>query len=518
MKKPVYKRELSHSYLIMEDLPEEKRGQYQYRMILKNRVPGLLPCSERFMEGKTCLYYDISSRQSLEQLYVSASIGLNEIRGMIDNLAQVLDAMAEYLLEERCLILKPEYIYMDLETEQLFFLYYPFAEEEGSESQYLKIAEFFLEHVDHKQEMAVSAAYQFYKMSKAKNFTVVSFRTYLEKGMQGKKDADRNEQGDMEKEYAREWYLEEAEKKGETGNFYGKAVAEEGMKPDYAYPYGRGETDYGEAEGNIALFRDTAGIYEYQLKEEEDTAGRKENRIKGKAGKRKERKGEIKKEGGEKGKNGKKGRIGGMIGLAVTAIIFLGLCAVIWYLKPVEEQKVLFFAGLAADGACLLLFLWKVTSAKENEKAEEGRKEWEEEEKGSASAFWEEYTPVVREELDGPTVYLRETGSGREADDGGKIRPRLTGSPDGREMEYSLDRLPVMVGKMKSRVQLLLSDASVSRIHARFVEKDGRVALIDLNSTNGTFVNGIRLEQEETVILEKGDEILFGNVSMLYEE
>ena len=97
MKKPVYKRELSHSYLIMEELPEEKRGQYQYRMILKNRVPGLLPCSERFMEGKTCLYYDISSRQSLEQLYVSASIGLNEIRGMIDNLAQVLDAMAEYL-------------------------------------------------------------------------------------------------------------------------------------------------------------------------------------------------------------------------------------------------------------------------------------------------------------------------------------------------------------------------------------------------------------------------------------
>ena len=179
MKKPLYKRELSHSYLVMENIPEELSGHYQYRMILKNRIPGLLASSERYLEGKTCLYYDISSRQSLEQLYLSARIGMKEIRGIIDNLAQVLDAMSEYLLEERFLILEPEYIYMDLETEQLFFLYYPFGEEK--KTGYLPLAEFFLEHVDHREERAVSAAYQFYKMSKAENFMVSSFRTILEK-------------------------------------------------------------------------------------------------------------------------------------------------------------------------------------------------------------------------------------------------------------------------------------------------------------------------------------------------
>ena len=116
MRKPLYKRELSHSYLVMEDIPEELSGHYQYRMILRNRIPGLLASSERYMEGRACLYYDISSRQSLEQMYLSAKIGMKEIRGIIDNLAQVLDSMAEYLLEERFLILEPEYIYMDLET------------------------------------------------------------------------------------------------------------------------------------------------------------------------------------------------------------------------------------------------------------------------------------------------------------------------------------------------------------------------------------------------------------------
>ena len=76
----------------------------------------------------------------------------------------------------------------------------------------------------------------------------------------------------------------------------------------------------------------------------------------------------------------------------------------------------------------------------------------------------------------------------------------------------------MIAGKLKNRVQLLLSDASVSRIHARFVEKEGRVALMDLNSTNGTFINGIRLEQNESMVLEHGDEIRLGDMVFHYEE
>ena len=69
MQKPVYKRELSHSYLVIKDVPENKMSKYQYRMLIRNRIAGLLTCSERFIDGKTCLYYDISSRQSLAQIY-----------------------------------------------------------------------------------------------------------------------------------------------------------------------------------------------------------------------------------------------------------------------------------------------------------------------------------------------------------------------------------------------------------------------------------------------------------------
>lgn len=41
---------------------------------------------------------------------------------------------------------------------------------------------------------------------------------------------------------------------------------------------------------------------------------------------------------------------------------------------------------------------------------------------------------------------------------------------------------------------------------------------MDLNSANGTYINGIRLEQNESMVLEKGDEIRFGDMIFQYEE
>ena len=263
MNKPLYKRELSHSYLVMENVPEELSGHYQYRMILRNRIPGLLSSSERYLEGRICLYYDISSRQSLEQLYLSARIGMKEIRGIIDNLAQVLDSMSEYLLEERFLILKPEYIFMDLETEQLFFLYYPFSEEKGN--RYLPLAEFFLEHVDHREEKAVSTAYQFYKMSKAENFMVGSFRTLLEKGIQEEDVPDDDAAGREKTAWDPEGICQKGGYRGGTGpkGIYQREAVQETW-------HSCGRADIRRKPAPAVCFREEEGPYEYRPLYEEE--------------------------------------------------------------------------------------------------------------------------------------------------------------------------------------------------------------------------------------------------------
>ena len=51
----------------------------------------------------------------------------------------------------------------------------------------------------------------------------------------------------------------------------------------------------------------------------------------------------------------------------------------------------------------------------------------------------------------------------------------------------------------------------ISRNHAKLVVSEEGLELIDLGSTNGTFVNETRLERNELFVLKPGDEVRFGD-------
>ena len=65
-----------------------------------------------------------------------------------------------------------------------------------------------------------------------------------------------------------------------------------------------------------------------------------------------------------------------------------------------------------------------------------------------------------------------------------------------------LQNLPITVGKMAGAVDLVLNDQSVSRLHARISRDGNRFFITDLNSTNGTFRNGMWLEPNASEIIE----------------
>ena len=60
-----------------------------------------------------------------------------------------------------------------------------------------------------------------------------------------------------------------------------------------------------------------------------------------------------------------------------------------------------------------------------------------------------------------------------------------------------------------------MEDSSVSRIHCRFIENNGEIAIMDMNSTNGTSLNGMKLRPGEIMGIAKNDEILIGKVRAL---
>jgi pSer/pThr/pTyr-binding forkhead associated (FHA) protein len=69
---------------------------------------------------------------------------------------------------------------------------------------------------------------------------------------------------------------------------------------------------------------------------------------------------------------------------------------------------------------------------------------------------------------------------------------------------------PVDIGRAASGVSL--KDPEVSRRHARFESRDGIAYVVDLDSRNGTFLNGRRVD--EPIEIRAGDSIDIGTARL----
>ena len=68
-----YYKDFRNNYLILKS-QETKENTYQCKMITENRISGFLPCKERHINGEKLLYYDISSKQSLQKLFAKSLV------------------------------------------------------------------------------------------------------------------------------------------------------------------------------------------------------------------------------------------------------------------------------------------------------------------------------------------------------------------------------------------------------------------------------------------------------------
>ena len=73
----------------------------------------------------------------------------------------------------------------------------------------------------------------------------------------------------------------------------------------------------------------------------------------------------------------------------------------------------------------------------------------------------------------------------------------LEGSLDetGKIKKIPIDKSPFIIGRSKS-LDMVVTRSGISREHAELINRDGRLFLRDLQSTNGTFVNKQRIKSE----------------------
>jgi hypothetical protein len=144
----------------------------------------------------------------------------------------------------------------------------------------------------------------------------------------------------------------------------------------------------------------------------------------------------------------------------------------------------------------------RLQNSRDEEEQQEERKEQREQENGCAFSAEEE------------TVFL----GGGSAEGSQSCRGCLL--PEGRNKEGPvwLKKDIHLIGKDKEAADVTLDSPAVSRLHARLIWDGESYLISDLNSRNGTDINGRLLEPGEEYRLESGDRIRLADLTFCFEK
>ena len=421
-----YYKDYRHNYLIVKDNGCLSENVYQRKMMTENKINGLLQSSEKHINGELLLYFEITSKQSLQSFFGGRSIGMEFLKKFFVQLKMVNDTLQKYLLDGSCIVLLPEYVFLDVGTEDMYFLYYP-DPEEGSLSE---IMNFFMTGIDNEDMEAVETVYRIADLIQKEQFVL---------------------------DEVLEWFQDDGADRANKSVLYTDCLKEENLWEKETSQTGN-EKDEWPSESR------------YQKEEQE-----------------------------------KSKKVTKLIPLMVFLVVGAGvLIYVMCFYQLSYLEKIYLTAGwgiiaLLLIGAAVWYFVPEILKRqKEKESGEVGR----------------DYRFVPTNETDrsseadmGNTVFIPWTEN---------CENKLYGADRKNKYHIDLGKLPLTVGKLAGMVDMIIDEQSISRMHARFSRVGNRIYITDLNSTNGTFRNGMRLEPNASELIEPGDEIRLGKLKFIY--
>ena len=463
-----YYRDYGHNYMILRCERRESADSYGYKILTSGKIPDILACSVRHINGAAYYYYDISSRTTLANMYRSKKMSYGEVKDVLLGLCRIRETLSGYFMDEAGLLLLPEHIYYDLTNRKYIGLYYP-DYDAADTGLYKPLVEFLLEHIDTEDRKLADNIYRICEIAEERFFSLEEALRILEED---------EEEAVVEAPVASFDPVERKMPAADTAEFFDVMQEQPDADPPKA----------GHSSGRNLFYPIFAIL--------------------------------------------------SVLGIA-------GAAAVCTLYELTQQERLVLYGAAAAMGACLLFCLVGIFAG--------GRRKKAAAQEGDASAAsarpgeWDPQRYFDREPYREPgkvqapayTEYEALPPLDRVIDKNPPVLKRAEREPapygntvffDGRDIVeyklYAMDRknkkhidlqtFPCTVGKMAGCVDFVLSDASVSRIHARFDKEGDKLLLTDMNSTNGTYKNGLRMQPQETVEIEPGDEIRFGSLNYCY--
>ena len=158
------------NHFLVTDWDGEWVEKYEGNLLRYQEIPHFMSYEVRSIDGETALYYKMGYRTSLETLVNRLPLNLNMVKNMVSNISNVVKLCQEYLLSPENIVFEPDKIFVDLETGRYMFLYYP-----GfiGERHYPKdlIAQ-MLQYVDRKDEKCMIYLMRYYDKLTEQDFCI----------------------------------------------------------------------------------------------------------------------------------------------------------------------------------------------------------------------------------------------------------------------------------------------------------------------------------------------------------
>ena len=483
MSQVYFKKEGMTNYMVMP-CEYEMEETYQSCLLKYHAVPYFLPYEVRQMDGQQCIYYKLRYRTTLKSVLGHLQLTFSRLKNMLISIIGVMEMVEEYLLEQDGIVWSVDQIFLEADTGNLQFCYCPIPEREKGSLRDLLTE--LIQAVDKKEEKSILFILQFYNMVTEPDCSLESLKTYIGKNNNIPENfmvnnlKDQNEKNDFGLE--RGGYQQSIEK----------------CRPDR-----RTEND----ESDKCKCIPEKGEKE---KEPEDKAPLTE-------------------------------RVVRTLLIATATINIILIMSLLFNLLTYDCVRYLF----VSLGVLIVLTIVYMCVSKEetpdemmqaffengegtiareekgfNERKEE-KKEFfapiekfvvkEENEVGNKT-FWDGNS---KEESCGETSVLI-GGCKEEENKQDTIVVEnynkylyLESMEKGKYEPIYMDRESIVLGAMPDSCNYILKARGISRMHAKLMKKADGLYLLDLNSTNGTYLNGEMIESGRDYKLEEGDMVTF---------
>ncbi len=171
-----YKREQGHNYIMFQVEPrlagtaeispgggKQEHWDSQIEMVRRNRIPGLAQLSIQWEDNKMYYGYDITGMQPVSRVMEIRDMSGDEIKEFLQQLADVILRLEQFLLDRDDLVLEPEYIYVQLEGPRYFFFICP-GQEGGYREHMKRLSQYLLEKADGEDTESAGLVFRLYRL------------------------------------------------------------------------------------------------------------------------------------------------------------------------------------------------------------------------------------------------------------------------------------------------------------------------------------------------------------------